>query len=196
MSFKPLLHRSSALVALLIAGSLISACGYKPLYGQNANTPNAQRHLDSINVKPIPDRVGQMMRTSLIRGLSPQAKRSVHAYDISIKLDESVSTLAVERNAFATRANLTLSANYVLTRRADQLKLSAGSVKSVSSYNILASDFATKAARDDSRKRAIQDVSDTLRTRLAIYFQGPGQKQPAIQGPEKSLNSRFDIKQP
>lgn len=196
MSFKLQLRRSSALVAVLITASMVSACGYKPLYGQNQNAPSAQRHLESINVKPIPDRIGQMMRTAMMRGLSPRAKRSAHAYDISITLNESVSTLAVEQNAFATRANLTLEANYTLTRRADLLNLTSGSVRSVSSYNILASDFATKSAKDDSRKRAIQDVSNTLRTRLAIYFQGPGQKQPAIQHPGKSNGTRSDIKQP
>ena len=196
MSFKPLLHRSSALTALLIAASMVSACGYKPLYGQNTTAPSAQRHLESINVKPIPDRIGQMMRTAMMRGLSPRAKRSAQAYDISIILDEAVSTLAVEQNAFATRANLTLTANYVLTRRADLLRLASGSVKSVSSYNILSSEFATKSAKNDSRKRAIQDVSNTLRTRLAIYFQGPGQKQPAIQRTGKSENTGSDIKQP
>lgn len=189
MSFKPPLHRPTTLAALLIAGLLLGACGYKPLYGQNTGapgTPSAQRHLESISVKPIPDRVGQMMRTALMRGLNPRTKRSVHAYDISITLDETLATLAVEQSAFATRANLTLTANYVLTRRADRLNLTSGSVKSVSSYNILASEFATKAAKDDSRSRAIQDVSETLRTRLAIYFQGPGQRQPAVNSQRKS----------
>ena len=196
MSFKLQLRRSSAFTVLLIAASVVSACGYKPLYGQNTSAPSAQRHLESINVKPIPDRIGQMMRTAMMRGLSPRAKRSAQAYDISITLDEAVSTLAVEQNAFATRANLTLTANYVLTRRADLLSLASGSVKSVSSYNILASEFATKSAKNDSRKRAIQDVSNTLRTRLAIYFQGPGQRQPAIQQPGKLENAGSDIKQP
>lgn len=196
MSFKLQLRRSSAFIALLIATSMVGACGYKPLYGQNAGAPSAQSHLESINVKPIPDRIGQMMRTALMRDLSPRAKRSDHAYDITITLNESISTLAVERNAFATRANLTLTANYELTRRADFLNLASGSVKSVSSYNILASDFATKAAKDDSRKRAIQDLSNTLRTRLAIYFQGPGQKQPAIQRPVQSNATGYIIKQP
>lgn len=196
MSFNPQLSRPSALVALLIAASMVSACGYRPLYGQNTSAPSAQRHLESINVKPIPDRIGQMMRTALMRGLSPRSKRSAHAYDISITLEESISTLAVERNAFATRANLTLTANYELTRRADHLNLATGSVKSVSSYNILASDFATKSAKDDSRKRAIEDVSNTLRTRLAIYFQGPGQKQPPIQHAVQSNATGSNIKQP
>ncbi|HEY9078578.1 LPS assembly lipoprotein LptE [Magnetovibrio sp.] len=165
---------------MLVAGLALSACGYRPLYGQNTSAPAAQQHLESVNVKPIPDRVGQMMRTALTRRLSPRGAKSSHAYDVVITLDESVTTLAVERNAFATRANLTLSANYLLTRRADHATLTSGSVKSVASYNILASDFATKAAKDDSRNRAIQDVADTLRTRLAIYFQGPGQNQPPL----------------
>ena len=180
MSFKPLLTRVPALSALLIAGLVTGACGYRPLYGQSTTGPSAQRHLESINVKPISDRAGQMMRTALTRRLSPHTKRAMQAYDINITLGEAVSTLAVEQNAFATRSNLTLTANYVLTRRTDQLALTSGSIKSVASYNILASEFATKAAKDDSRRRAIQDVSETLRTRLAIYFQGPGQKQPPI----------------
>ena len=180
MSSNSLTYRTSALSALLIAGLSLSACGYRPLYGQSATKPAAQQHLESVYIKPIPDRVGQMMRTALTRRLSPHGAKSAQTYDVTITLDESVSTLAVERNAFATRANLSLSANYLLTRRADHATLTSGTVKSVASYNILASDFATKAAKDDSRNRAIQDVADTLRTRLAIYFQGPGQNQPPL----------------
>jgi len=180
--------RMSALAALLIAGATISACGYRPLYGQNgqsSSTPSVQARLASINVKPIPDRVGQMMRSALTHRLAPRTTTRARAYDISITLSESVATLAVEQSAFATRANLSLSANYVLSRKTDGLPLTSGSIKSVASYNILSSDFATRAAKSDSRSRAVKDVAEILRTRLAIYFQGPGLKQPALKTESK-----------
>ena len=180
MLFKPLIARLSILSSLIIAASGLNGCGYSPLYGPSATSVNTQDHLSLINVRPIPDRVGQMMRSSLTHQLAPQARHAPQAYDLKIKLNESLATLAVEKNAFATRANLTLTAHYELTRKTDGYPLTTGSAKSVSSYNILTSNFATLAAKEDSRARTVQDLTKTIRTRLAVYFQGLGQNQPSL----------------
>jgi len=178
--FNHIFKRLTTVLAVLIGTGAVSACGFQPLYGQGPNTSQVQPHLAQIAVQPIPDRVGQILRSTLSRTLNPTAHTpgTGPAYDLAVTLTEAVSTLAVERDAFATRANLSLNASYTLTRRADQVTLSSASVGSVSSYNILSSEFATKTARDDARKRAIQDLAATIRTRLAIYFQGPGLNQP------------------
>lgn len=180
MLSKPLIARLSILSSLVIVGAALNGCGYSPLYGRGATSAGTQGYLSLINVRPIPNRVGQVMHSSLTHLLAPRSNNTAQAYDLSVNLSESLATLAVEKNAFATRANLTLTADYKLTRRTDGYLLTSGSAKSVSSYNILTSNFATLAAKDDSRARVVQDLAETLRTRLAIYFQGPGQKQPAL----------------
>lgn len=162
----------NAFARLIAASGLalwLAACGYQPLYGQNAGGEATQRHLASIHVKTIADRDGQRMRTALKQRLAPRARNLTKVYELNVTLNESVSELAVERNAFATRANLSLTANYSLTNQQREELLNA-KVNTVASYNILTSDFATLAAKDDARKRAIEDLADTLRTRLAAYF--------------------------
>lgn len=172
------MHRPTlSLMAALLAISL-TACGYRPLYGTNPSQQHTgtmvNQHLAAIQIKPIKDRAGQMMRTTLSQKLAPTASRQAKVYDLYITLDENLATLAVEESAFATRANLGLRADYRLVRVGDGLELLQGSTKTVSSYNIVTSDFATIAAKDDARERAIENLAAAMRTRLAVYFNGPG----------------------
>lgn len=165
---------AAALLGLSLSLSL-GACGFKPLYGHQGNDANGSPTnlaLAQIDVKPIIDRSGQKMRTALQRRLSPK-NQTASKYQLAIKLSESVADLAIDRTAFATRANLSLTAEYRLVRNADGLELNTGALTSVTSYNILTSDFATHAARTDARSRAIEVLADDIHARLALYFAGP-----------------------
>lgn len=163
-----------ALLGLSLSLSL-GACGFKPLYGHQGNDANnspTNLALAQIDVKPIEDRSGQKMRTALQRRLSPK-NQAASKYQLAIKLSESVEDLAIDRTAFATRANLSLTAEYRLVRNADGLQMNTGNLTAVTSYNILTSDFATHAARTDARNRAIEVLADDIQARLALYFAGP-----------------------
>ncbi|MCW8916914.1 MAG: LPS assembly lipoprotein LptE [Magnetovibrio sp.] len=168
----------------LFASSLtLSGCGYTPLYASNGANSDITPTLKSIEIKHINDRVGQMTRTALKRRFAITAKQSAQPYMLTVTLSESISTLAIEKDASATRANLRLTATYALTRKIDDAPLTSGSVKGVSSYNIINSDFATEAAKKNARARAVDFVAESIRTRLAAYFNGPGKKQPPINKP-------------
>lgn len=167
-------RRSGFTVSALVgAGLFLSACGFTPLYGTSNQTSGVTSELSSVEVKPIPDRVGQMMRTALKRRLGRSGQTAKH-YQITVNLSETVTELAIERDAAATRANLTLSASYVMSRTVDGAELNVGAHKMVSSYNILTSDYGTIVAKADARKRAVEILADEIHARLAIYFNGPG----------------------
>lgn len=174
-------RRPVSLVLALALSLVVSACGFAPLYGQGGKTPETQARMAAVAVKPIPNRSGQMMRTELQRRLAPKASPSP-LYALSVSLSESTAQMAVERNSFATRANLTLSAQYHLVRTADGVQLADGDVRAVASYNILSSEYATLVAEDDARKRAITAVAADIQTRLAVYFAGAGAKGAALPG--------------
>lgn len=156
------------------AALALSACGYRPLYGQNAADPQVTQHMAAITVLPMANRNGQMMRTALKRRLAPQGQTQ-SLYKLDVTLNESLQQLAEQRSGFVTRANLTLTATYRLSNAQSDQLLTEGAAQTVASYNILVSDFATLSAQEDARKRAIESIADDIRTRLAIYFQGPGQ---------------------
>jgi hypothetical protein len=49
--------------------------------------------------------------------------------------------------------------------------LYGGSEQSTNSYNVADSQFATLNAENDAARRAVREVSDSIRLRLGIYFQ-------------------------
>ena len=85
-------------------------------------------------------------------------------------ITESVATLGVRKTAFATRANLTVKAQYRLVSLAGGETLVSGDNSITVSYNILDSEYATQAAEKDARARAVRELSEEIRTRLGVYF--------------------------
>lgn len=170
-----------SLGALAILGMLgLSACGYRPLYGKSSANPQILQHLNAVEIEPLPNRIGQQMRAALSHKLSRRANTQEKAYSLSVNLTESISQLAVEKDAFATRANLRLTASYKLVRLADYELLDEGSLSTIASYNILSSDYATLSARQSARDNAVNNLAGELYTRLSTYFQGPGTHQPPV----------------
>lgn len=173
MSLSNGLRLISATTLIALAATL-TGCGYRPIYAHSSPTAveGTVAELGAIEIDTIRDRAGQMMRTELKRRLvlRPGAKP---LYSLKVTLHESIAQLAINRASFATRANLTIVANYNLIDNATGRTLTGGSLSSMSSYNILSSFYATHAAQDDSRKRTVEVLADDLRTRLSIYFNGP-----------------------
>lgn len=170
--------RGAVFGALAIAVLALAGCGYRPLYGTASATPNVENNLARIEIKHIPDRSGQMMRTALERRLTPRGFSGAPDYQLAVGLSESIGEIATARTGFSTRANLSLSASYALTTP-DGAQAAHGSVRTVASYNVLDSDFATVSARNDARERAVEILADDLRNRLAIYLHGPAKTAPA-----------------
>ena len=162
--------RLSFVAALVFTGLGLSACGFTPLYGRTGSSAQVVGQLATIDVRPIPDRVGQMMRTELKRRLSINRPQGPAQYKLTVTLSEGIAQLAVEQSAFATRANLHLSSSFNLVRTSDGLEVTKGSPSTVASYNILSSDFATQTARADARERAVIGLAQIINQRLSVYF--------------------------
>ena len=164
-----------AVALLVFVGLSLSACGFRPLYGQPATSGDqaVTSQLAAVHVDRIRDRVGQMMRTALQRRLNI-THGTPALYKLTVTLKESVGKLAIEKNAFATRANLSLAATYQLVRIKDKQVIASGEPRFVASYNILSSEYATLAGQSDARERAVLSLAEDIRGRLAIYFTGPG----------------------
>ncbi len=156
---------------------LLGACGFRSLYGTDA-TGNAPGELATIKVNPIADRLGQQLRNNLLDLLNPRGRPANPRYFLTVQLDQSTQRLAIEKDAFATRANLRLLANFSLRDPDSREIVLSGKSLVVSSYNILASEFATLMAEKDAKARAAREIAHDIRTRLAAFFvrQGGGEE--------------------
>lgn len=154
---------------LFAALVVLGACGFHPLYGK-ADSKNAPKELASVEIKPIPDRIGQILHNHLLDLMNSRGRPSKPAYALTVNLSEGTEHLAVRKSAFVTRANLRVSANFTLTERSNGKALYSGKTLVVSGYDILSSDFATMAAEKDARERAVTEIGYAIRLKLAVFF--------------------------
>ncbi|EKE78512.1 MULTISPECIES: LPS assembly lipoprotein LptE [Oceanibaculum] len=159
-----------AALSLLAAALLLTACGFRPLYGERAHSASAVQHMAAIEIVPIPDRVGQELQNQLRVRLNPRGGAATTKYRLATRLNEIRTDLAIRDDASATLANLQLIANYTLQDAATNAVLYSGQSRFTASYNLVRSQFANLVAEDDARNRAVEAISDDMRVRLGIYF--------------------------
>ncbi|MCE2509544.1 MAG: hypothetical protein J4G10_00955 [Alphaproteobacteria bacterium] len=160
--------RNAVLVATLLS---LAACGFRPLHGHGGSAASgADSELALIKIEPIPDRLGQEFRNALLDRLTPMGVPSRPRYLLRVAATENIQELGIRKDETATRANLRLHVKYTLYDSTTRQPVFRSEKKTVGSYNILESDFATLAAEQDIRSRLIQKISDNIKTSLAIHL--------------------------
>ncbi len=163
------LFKFTAAIAMLV---LLQGCGFRPLYGDKS-TGGSSSELALIKVEPIKDRIGQLLRNHLLTALNPKTRTQKSRYLLQTQVKEGTASLAVQKSAFATRANLKVTADFRLLNAATA-KLIYSATRSITvSYNILNSEYATLAAEKDARIRAVRELSQDIRIQLGVYFSRP-----------------------
>lgn len=164
---------AAALVAVL------AGCGFRPLYATGAATggdagaaraePAARAALAAIEVAPIADRPGQILRNELVFLLSASGEAAPR-YSLGVGLTETLTTVAVQVTGLATRANLRINARYTLTDLSTGATLTGGDAVAIGSYDLLDNEFATLIAARHTREQAARRLARMLHTRLAAFF--------------------------
>lgn len=160
------LFKSTCLVFALL---VLSGCGFQPLYGKGSAGYTISE-FSRIQIQPIKDRAGQLLHNQLLTSLNTKGAPGNPLYLLDILTDEATSSLAVRKSAFATRANLKVTANFRLLSTKGNKPLFSGTSAITVSYNILDSDFATLSAEKDARKRAVREIAEDIRIQLGTYF--------------------------
>jgi LPS-assembly lipoprotein len=111
-----------------------------------------------------------MLRNALRDRFDPNNIGAPTAYQLSVRLEESIAFLALRGDASATRANLTLTATFGLSESASGATVSGGSVRSVNAYDILSteSEFSNRTAQEDARRRAAIDLANQIAIRVSL----------------------------
>ena len=151
----------------LIAIFMFSSCGYKPIYSKNVNT---NKELLSISIKNIKNRSGQILRNTLLNQLNPERERVIIKYRLIIELSESSTSLGYRRDMSATRTDLEVTAKYLLKNVKNDEIILKEDVKSISSFDVVESVYATLVAEKDAREKSLKIKSDNIYTNLVIFF--------------------------
>ena len=151
---------------------LLGNCGFQPLYGKQSqiNVVDNINGMPYVAVAAIPGRAGQIVRNKLLNLLHLKSAADRPVFKLSVSLKESREGMAFQQDDSATRFNLRLTAQFKLTDIRNGQSLLVSSARAISAYNVVKSDYANLINRRDALRRAAENVAESIRDRIAIYF--------------------------
>ena len=161
------LHRILIIPLMALAAPSLSGCGFTPLYATDNSAARpmlAQARLDRAIA-------AESIEPMLTRAFEARTARAGDEalYDLVVTTREAARALAVQIDASVTRYNYTLTANYVLTRRADGAAF-RGRVSSLASFNVVSSQYSTlfaeNAAREKASRMLVEEVERSIMLKL------------------------------
>lgn len=154
----------------IISLTLLTGCGFKPLYGTHGQQPQDSPTLNTVAISTIPDQEGQYLRNNLMDRFYKDGYPTTPTLTLDIApLSETKTELDLTKSSDATRAQLRLTT--IMTLR-DSLKniLLQRSIYTIASYNILGSEFATRVTQQSARKNAVDDLARQIEMNLTLYL--------------------------
>jgi LPS-assembly lipoprotein len=152
-----------SLAVLLVTGPVLSGCGFTPLYAR----PDLNSDLSAIAVKPLEGRLGFLLQQA-IQGQLMAASGQIPRYELSLSLQERRKPRGLGQDNIASRYELTVIAEYVLTDTRSSAQRLKGSVRSQVSFEASNQPYAGIIASDDAERRVAEDLARQIQTALAV----------------------------
>jgi LPS-assembly lipoprotein len=167
-SSRLLFGMAAGLAALGLSGCI------EPMYGPLSSNPGLATELASIEVAPIPERMGHYVRNELIFDLNGTGAAFSPRYRLDVNLGEQVRTPVVDTvTGRATSASVVIKADYKLVTIPDGVVVTEGSAMAVASYDRFSNRITNVRAARDGEIRDAKVIADSIRTRLAVALGGP-----------------------
>ena len=154
--------RAAALALTLFLGG----CGLQPMYAGGASG-GVVRSLGSIQVAPIPERAGWLVRNALVDRLGGES--AAPAYRLEVELDDELTAFGIRGDAAVTRERRTLRARYRLVDISTGEVVLDATAGSDAGIDVVSSEYATVAAEQSAQERLATVVADQMVSRLALF---------------------------
>jgi LPS-assembly lipoprotein len=156
---------------LLGLGGLLVGCGFHPVYKSVGAGPGPQVGLSEIEVGPIYERPGQILRDALLTqmGIEPGTPRK---FDLEVKFWITGEMQGVLNFTQATRIRLVANSSWtLLSRGSKQVRLTEGADRLVDGFDIFdAQYFEQDLANEAVQRRLAQSMAERITLRLAMWF--------------------------
>ena len=158
-------------VAALALMLLLAACGLHPMYGGGASGHVASG-LTTIQVAPIPERAGWLVRNALVDRLGGEPGNP--SYRLDVELDDNITAFGIRGDSAATRERRTLRARYRLVELKTGAVVLDATAGSDAGIDIVSSEYATVAAEQTAQERLAEGIADQMVSRLALFVRRSG----------------------
>lgn len=156
--------------AALALALLLAACNLAPVYSGGGSGPAAAM-LKDIEIAPIPDRPGFLVRQALIDRLGEPV--AAPRYRLEVELDDQIVAFGVRGDNSAARERRTLRARYRLVAIESNLVLVDATAGSDIGIDRVSSNYAVVAAESTALERLSVEIASQITARLSQYARTP-----------------------
>nr|WP_294851522.1 LPS assembly lipoprotein LptE [uncultured Sphingomonas sp.] len=146
---------------------LLGGCGLRPMYSGGANGVVATS-LASVQVAPIPERAGWLVRNALVDRLG--SNKGDAAYRLEVELDDDISGFGIRGDSAVTRERRTLRARYRLIDTQNGQVILDATAGADAGIDVVSSEYATVAAEQSAQERLAALVADQIVARLGLFM--------------------------
>ncbi len=151
---------------------LLSGCGFRPLYGERAESTPVAAGLETVRVGLIPERNGQLLRRNLEERL--RSGQAAARYDLRVGLAYGIELQGFARDGTPSRVRVTATANWFLFDTASPPRLvTRGTERAFDAYNVPENQFfSAETSRLATEQRLLDQLAEDIVRRLAVRFEG------------------------
>jgi LPS-assembly lipoprotein len=154
--------RALALAMMLAVG----ACGLQPMYAGGSSGQIADS-LSTIQVAPIPERAGWLVRNALVDRLGGESGNP--AFRLEVDLDDNLIAFGIRGDSTTTRERRILRARYRLVEIGTGEIVLDATAGSDAGIDVVSSEYATVAAEQTAQERLATMIADQMVSRIAVY---------------------------
>ncbi len=156
----------------LVSALMLSACGFRPLYGHTPEGTGLGDRLASVELGEIEGPNDREFGSALGSQMYPSGRPAdvPTRYTLQVRLRAHREGLAIQPDASITRYDYKLTGRYRLTDMTTGKIVHQGIATARTAWNVVDSQFATLTARRDAEGRAIHTLSEEIRMRIALFL--------------------------
>ena len=177
---------SANLVFGAIMVLIISACGFKPMYGQNSAAGSqlaqvmANIQIDEIrNMTGRQERLSQLLENNLHERISPLRSDGSTKYILKANYNVEERGYGIREDESVTLQNLRLSVAFSLVDINSDQSIMDGTARAIVTYDLVQSDFSNNVARETSLERLSEEVANQIITRIGTFLSNNPQNSEA-----------------
>ena len=148
----------------LLLPVLLAACQLAPVYS-GGTAGQAQTMLSGIEVAPIADKAGFLVRDRLIERMNPSGNPVLK---LDVALDDNIIGFGVRGDNSIIRERRTLRARYRVTEIATGAVLLDTTASADAGVDVVSSEYAVVAAEATALERLSKDIADQIVARVAL----------------------------
>lgn len=163
------MRNTLAIVALLV----LTACGFQPVYGTNSDyNIEVSSYLSSVRFSQRSGPQGQQLQNALEDRFNPDASASLYgkSFVMEFSLNSRRDAVVIEQDGSIARYNILLISQYRLLDEETGELLDEGTIRRTASFYNAPEKFAAYVAEKDAVQRALVELAEDYRLRIAAYF--------------------------